>query len=69
MTSTPAGGAALAAEEVPGRAGRPLPEVPGVRHRFVDAGGVRLHIAEAGPAGQDAGGHDPVLLLHSFPQH
>ena len=69
MTSSPVGGAAVAAEEVPGQAGRPLPVVPGVRHRFVDAGGVWLHVAEAGPAGQDGGGRDPVLLLHSFPQH
>jgi pimeloyl-ACP methyl ester carboxylesterase len=51
------------------RSGRPLPEVPGVRHRFVDVGGVRLHVAEAGPAGPAAGTGDPVLLLHGFPQH
>jgi len=33
-----------------------------VTHRFVTVRGVRLHVAEAG-------GGDPVLLLHSFPQH
>jgi pimeloyl-ACP methyl ester carboxylesterase len=51
------------------RPGRPLPEVPGVSHRFVDVGGVRLHVAETGPAGPAADTGDPVLLLHSFPQH
>lgn len=39
-----------------------MPEVPGVRHRFVAAGGVRLHVAEAGEG-------EPVVLLHGFPQH
>jgi pimeloyl-ACP methyl ester carboxylesterase len=39
-----------------------FPAVAGVTHRFVRAGAVRLHVAEAG-AGR------PVLLLHSFPQH
>lgn len=42
----------------------PMPEVPGVRHRDVDAGGVRLHVAEAGPADGE-----PVLLVHGWPQH
>ena len=46
----------------PGSGGRPLPHVPGVTHRFVNVRGVRLHVAEAG-------GGDPVVLLHSFPQH
>ena len=46
----------------PGSGGRPLPQVPGVTHRFVNVRGVRLHVAEAG-------GGDPVVLLHSFPQH
>ncbi|MGW4897156.1 alpha/beta fold hydrolase [Kitasatospora sp. NPDC004240] len=41
---------------------RPLPPVEGVRHRYVDIGGVRLHVAEAGRG-------EPVLLLHGFPQH
>jgi pimeloyl-ACP methyl ester carboxylesterase len=39
-----------------------LPEVEGVEHRFVDAGGLRVHVAEAGQG-------DPVLLLHGWPQH
>jgi pimeloyl-ACP methyl ester carboxylesterase len=39
-----------------------LPHVAGVRHRFVRANGVRLHVAEAGAG-------DPVVLLHGFPQH
>jgi len=39
--------------------------VEGVRHRTVEANGVRLHVAEAGPEG---GGAAPaVLLLHGFP--
>jgi pimeloyl-ACP methyl ester carboxylesterase len=42
------------------------PEVDGVRHRFVEANGVRFHVAEAGPA--DAPG-DPVLMLHGWPQN
>jgi pimeloyl-ACP methyl ester carboxylesterase len=41
-----------------------LPDVPGVRHRFITTEGVRLHVAEAGE--DDAA---PVLLLHGFPQH
>lgn len=41
---------------------RPFPHVPGVTHRFMNVRGVRLHVAEAG-------GGDPVVLLHSFPQH
>ncbi|MFF8770070.1 alpha/beta fold hydrolase [Kitasatospora sp. NPDC015120] len=41
---------------------RPFPPLAGVRHRYVDAGGVRLHVAEAGRG-------EPVLLLHGFPQH
>lgn len=39
-----------------------MPEVPGVRHRFVQAGDVRLHVAEAGEG-------PPVVLLHGWPQH
>src|ERR1700742_4651277 len=36
-------------------------EVAGVTHRFVDAGGLRMHIAEAGAG-------PLVLLLHGFPE-
>jgi pimeloyl-ACP methyl ester carboxylesterase len=43
---------------------RPFPPCDGVTHRFVDADGVRLHIAEAGRS--DA---PPVMLLHGWPQH
>ena len=39
-----------------------LPAVPGVSHRDVDAGGVRLHVAEAGEG-------PPLVLLHGWPQH
>lgn len=42
----------------------PLPELDGVSHRYVNARGVRFHVAEAGPA--DA---PPVVLLHGWPQH
>jgi pimeloyl-ACP methyl ester carboxylesterase len=41
-----------------------LPHVEDVSHRFVDAGGLRMHVAEAGPP--DA---EPVVLLHGWPQH
>ncbi|HEX4733911.1 MAG TPA: alpha/beta hydrolase [Thermoleophilaceae bacterium] len=41
-----------------------MPHLPGVRHRWVDAGGLRVHLAEAGP--EDA---EPVLMLHGWPQH
>jgi pimeloyl-ACP methyl ester carboxylesterase len=40
------------------------PELPGVRHEYVDAGGLRMHVAVAGPA--DA---PPVLLVHGWPQN
>jgi pimeloyl-ACP methyl ester carboxylesterase len=39
-----------------------LPEVEGITHRFVDAEGLRVHVAEAGEG-------PPVLLLHGWPQH
>jgi len=39
-----------------------LPEIDGVSHRFVYVNGLRLHVAEAG-------GGEPVLLLHGWPQH
>ncbi len=40
----------------------PLPELPGIRHRQIDAGGVSLHVAEAGSG-------PPLVLLHGWPQH
>ncbi|HEX5375339.1 MAG TPA: alpha/beta fold hydrolase, partial [Solirubrobacterales bacterium] len=40
-----------------------LPVVEGVTHRWVEARGLRFHVAEAGS------GDDPVLLLHGWPQH
>jgi pimeloyl-ACP methyl ester carboxylesterase len=39
-----------------------MPAVDGVKHRFVDVGGTRLHVAEAGDG-------PPLLLLHGWPQH
>ncbi len=42
----------------------PFPEVPGVEveHRFVDANGLRMHVAVAGSG-------PPLVLLHGWPQH
>lgn len=40
----------------------PLPHVDGVEHRYVEANGVRLHVAEAGAG-------EPLVLLHGWPQH
>lgn len=39
-----------------------MPEVEGVRHRYVDMGGWRMHVAEAGEG-------EPLLMLHGWPQH
>jgi pimeloyl-ACP methyl ester carboxylesterase len=41
-----------------------FPEVGGVSHRWLQAGDLRMHLAEAGPADGP-----PVLLLHGWPQH
>ena len=41
-----------------------LPLVAGVSHAYVDARGLRMHVAQAGP---DDG--EPVVLLHGWPQH
>lgn len=43
---------------------RPLPELEDVEHRWVSAGGLRTHVALAGP--EDG---DPIVLLHGWPQH
>jgi pimeloyl-ACP methyl ester carboxylesterase len=40
------------------------PELPGVRHEYVQAGGLRTHVALAGP--EDGA---PVVLVHGWPQH
>ena len=42
--------------------GADIPHVPGVDHEFVDAGGLRTHVALAGHG-------PPVLMLHGWPQH
>ena len=42
--------------------GIPMPQLPGVEHRFVEVGGLRFHVAEAGEG-------DPVVLLHGWPQN
>jgi pimeloyl-ACP methyl ester carboxylesterase len=39
-----------------------MPEVDGVEHRWIDAAGLRTHVAEAGDG-------PPLLLLHGWPQH
>jgi pimeloyl-ACP methyl ester carboxylesterase len=41
---------------------RPFPHVEGVEHRWVEANGVRMHVAEAGSG-------PPIVLLHGWPQH
>jgi pimeloyl-ACP methyl ester carboxylesterase len=38
------------------------PPIEGAEHHYVDAGGLRVHYAEAGEG-------SPVLLLHGWPQH
>lgn len=43
---------------------RPIPHVEGVDHDFVDAGGLRMHVAQAGDRSAE-----PLLLLHGWPQH
>jgi pimeloyl-ACP methyl ester carboxylesterase len=40
-----------------------LPHVDGVSHRWVEARGLKFHLAEAGT------GEDVVLCLHGWPQH
>jgi pimeloyl-ACP methyl ester carboxylesterase len=40
------------------------PDLDGVRHRTVDAGGVELHVAEMGDPQAP-----PLLLVHGWPQH
>ena len=40
------------------------PALDGVRHEWIDAGGLRTHVALAGP--DDA---PPLLLVHGWPQH
>lgn len=42
----------------------PPPDLPGIRHRDVDVGGLRLHVAESGPEAAA-----PLLLVHGWPQH
>jgi pimeloyl-ACP methyl ester carboxylesterase len=43
-----------------------FPHVDGVEHRFVEANGVRIHVAEAGPS---SSARRPILLLHGWPEH
>jgi pimeloyl-ACP methyl ester carboxylesterase len=42
----------------------PLPTLAGTTHRTVDAGGLAVHVAEAGPPDGP-----PLVLLHGWPQH
>lgn len=39
-----------------------MPQLQGVRHRFVNAGDLKTHVAVAGQG-------DPVVLLHGWPEH
>jgi pimeloyl-ACP methyl ester carboxylesterase len=43
---------------------REMPHAEGVEHRFIDANGIRMHVAESGSPDAPA-----VLLLHGWPQH
>jgi pimeloyl-ACP methyl ester carboxylesterase len=43
-----------------------IPQLEGVEHRFADANGIRVHVAEAGRGDSE---RPPVLLLHGWPQH
>jgi pimeloyl-ACP methyl ester carboxylesterase len=40
----------------------PVPNVPGVEHRWIDVHGLQVHVAEAGAG-------EPLVLLHGWPQH
>jgi pimeloyl-ACP methyl ester carboxylesterase len=40
------------------------PELPGVRHEYLDIGRLRMHVALSGP--EDA---PPILLVHGWPQN
>jgi pimeloyl-ACP methyl ester carboxylesterase len=42
--------------------GDSFPRVAGVEHRFLNAGGLRMHLAEAGEG-------RPIVMLHGWPQH
>lgn len=41
---------------------RPMPDLPGVEHEYVETGAVRLHVALAGAG-------EPLVLLHGWPEH
>jgi pimeloyl-ACP methyl ester carboxylesterase len=41
---------------------RQMPQFPGVKHKFVNANGMKTHVAIAGKG-------EPVVLLHGWPQH
>jgi pimeloyl-ACP methyl ester carboxylesterase len=43
-----------------------IPRVEGVEHRYVEANGIRIHVAEAAADGSEA---PAILLLHGWPQH
>jgi pimeloyl-ACP methyl ester carboxylesterase len=43
---------------------REMPHVDGVEHRFVEANGIRIHVAEAGPEDAPA-----LVMLHGWPEH
>jgi pimeloyl-ACP methyl ester carboxylesterase len=41
---------------------RPIPDLPGVEHRFIEVAGLRMHVALAGEG-------EPLVLMHGWPQH
>ena len=42
--------------------GPPIPELPGVEHRWIKTSRIEMHVAEAGSG-------EPLILLHGWPQH
>jgi pimeloyl-ACP methyl ester carboxylesterase len=51
----------LPARSLPQRS-RPMPQVTGVTHRYLETGRLRVHVVEAGSG-------PPLLMLHGWPQH
>ena len=46
-----------------------VPDVEGVRHRWIPVGPLDVHVAYAGPRNDGATKQVPVVLVHGWPQH
>jgi pimeloyl-ACP methyl ester carboxylesterase len=46
-----------------------MPELEGVTHQYVDAEGLKVHVAIAKPVDPADDVHPPVVLVHGWPQH